>query len=315
MNNRLTNNPYAVDNPAPPRYLYAPMDIQLALQTHATLGEGAIWDPAAARLYWVDILGFTLHVFNPDTGQDSAINVGEPIGTVVPWQPGIVMTALRERFASVTLDSGSVQTICTIPPQPTPVRFNDGKCDPAGRFWAGTLALNKQPFAGTLYSLDPQGQLTERLNRVTTSNGIVWSANAQTLYYIDTPTGGADAFDFDSNTGAIANRRRILTFPTGQGRPDGMTIDEEGMLWIAHWEGGCVSRWDPETGRQILRIELPVPRVSSCAFGGPTLDTLYITTASTGLSDQDKLRYPLSGSLFAVNPGTRGVPATPFAAP
>ena len=189
------------------------------------------------------------------------------------------------------------------------LRFNDGKCDPAGRFWVGTFDLEQKPHAGTLYRLDPDGSLHVMLRGITNSNGIAWSLDKKLMYYIDTPTLTVQAFDYDHATGAIANPRVIIRIPEGAGFPDGMTIDAEGKLWVALWGGGAVHRYHPATGALLQAVAVPAPYTSSCAFGGPDLKTLYITTARGGLSPEQLEEFPESGNVFAVEPGVAGVPA------
>jgi sugar lactone lactonase YvrE len=174
------------------------------------------------------------------------------------------------------------------------------------------MSLIRQASAASLYCLDTDGAVRHVFGGVTTSNGLGWSPDQRTMYYIDTPTLQVAAFDYDGDTGTISNRRPIVTFPSGVGRPDGMAVDAEGRLWIAHWDGGRISRWNPEDGRLSLEIPLPVARVTSCAFGGPNLDRLYITTARHGLTEPQLAEQPHAGSLFAVSPGVAGLPANEY---
>jgi sugar lactone lactonase YvrE len=193
-------------------------------------------------------------------------------------------------------------------------RFNDGKCDPAGRFWAGTMRIAEdQVGAGSLYCLDRDLTVRKMWEGITIANGIAWSSDAKTMYYIDTPTCAVAAFDYDLATGSIANRREIIRTPKEAGFPDGMTIDAEGMLWVAYWQGWRVVRWDPSTGEMLATVELPVERVTAPWFGGPNLDELYITTARIGLSDEARAQQPLAGSLFRARVGVAGLPAFEFA--
>jgi len=281
----------------------------------AVLGEGAIWNSALQRLHWIDIEGQRVFTHDPATGGNSACDVGRKVGAVVPRARGGLMLAVHEGFAALDPGSGRVE-LWPRPPEhdPAVVRFNDGKCDPSGRFWAGTMALVKGPGPlGRLYRLDADGAMQVMLRDVGTSNGIAWSPDRGTLYFIDTPLLRVDAFDYDDATGAIASRRTVISIPPGIGRPDGSTLDAEGMLWIAMYEGWSVTRWNPRNGELLQTIRLPVARVTSCAFGGPGLDTLYVTTARAGLTDGQLAAQPLAGGLFRVKPGTRGVPAFAFA--
>jgi sugar lactone lactonase YvrE len=284
--------------------------VQLLLDAQAKLGEGAIWDGRRQQLLWIDILGQSLHVCDPVTGKDRAIDVGQLIGTLVPRRSGGVMVAVYDGFAALDLVTGKLEFI-TDPEADLPdTRFNDGKCDPAGRFWAGTMSLKGVKEAGSLYVLDADHSVRRMVTGVTTSNGIVWSRDARTMYYIDTRLQRVDAFDYDLATGNITNRRVAIPIPADQGHPDGMTMDAEGMLWIAHWDGWRVTRWNPLTGQLLQTIQVPVARVTSCAFGGPQLDTLYITTAQPTEPDPAQ---PQAGGVFVAKPDVRGLPAFEYA--
>lgn len=285
------------------------MQAETILHAQATLGEGALWNPQTQRLYWVDIERHELHVFDPATGQDACFPTGARIGTVVPLPDGHVLVALQTGIHHLNATSGQL-TLLVNPLQEPSLRFNDGKCDPAGRFWVGTFDLLERPGSGTLYRFDPDGSLHVMLRPVTNSNGIAWSLDRRTMYYIDTPTYTVQAFDYDNASGNIANPRVIIRFAAGGGFPDGMTIDAEGKLWVALWGGGTVRRYDPATGALLQAIGVPAPHTSSCAFGGPELKTLFITTARHGLSESQLAGFPLSGDLFAAEPGARGVPAS-----
>jgi sugar lactone lactonase YvrE len=289
-------------------------DPELVLDAQALLGEGAIWNAALQCLHWVDIEAHRVFTFDPATGGNRACNVGQKVGTVVPRRAGGLMLALHEGFAALDLETARVQLLPR-PPEHDPAlaRFNDGKCDPAGRFWAGTMVLQKGPNPpGKLYRLDPDGSMHVMVRGVSTSNGLAWSRDRRTLYYIDTPLLRVEAFDYDDATGAIANRRTVITIPPGIGRPDGSTLDAEGMLWIAMWEGWSVTRWNPHTGVMLQSIRLPVARVTSCAFGGRNLDTLYLTSARLGLTGRQLAAQPLAGGLFRLQPGVGGLRAPAY---
>jgi sugar lactone lactonase YvrE len=286
---------------------------ELILDARAKLGEGALWDARRQVLYWVDILKNALHVYDPLAQADRVIDVGQYAGTVVPRRAGGVMLALQHGFASLDLETEELDLIHDPEPHLPGNRFNDGKCDPAGRFWAGTMALDFTPNAGRLYCLDPDLSVRVVLGNVTISNGIVWRPDHTTMYYIDTPTRQVDAFDYDVETGQIENRRVVVRVPEEMGLPDGMAIDSEGMLWVAQWEGYGVSRWDPATGRLLQSVDVPVGQVTSCAFGGENLDQLYITTARVELSAEQLKAQPLAGGLFRADVGVTGLPAFEFA--
>lgn len=287
--------------------------MEMILDAGATLGEGAVWDARAGCLYWVDVELGRLHVFNPSDRIDRAFELGQMVGTVVPRARGGVMLALQHGFAAFDFETGDLCPWADPEKHLPRNRFNDGKCDPAGRFWAGTISLDREPGAASLYCLEPDGRVHTVLRGVTNSNGIAWSLAKDTMYYIDTPTRQVTAFDYDVASAQIGNPRVVIAVPPDLGKPDGMTIDAEGMLWIALWDGGCVGRWDPRTGRLLATLAVPARRVTSCAFGGPHLEDLYITTARTGLTEPDLALQPHAGGLFCARPGVRGVPAFEFA--
>lgn len=289
------------------------ISVEVALDSQSRLGEGPIWYAPKQLLYWVNIMDNEVHVYNPATGQDRTINVGQYVGTVVPRQSGGVMLALHHGFFALDLETEQL-TLIADPEAALPNnRFNDGKCDPAGRFWAGTMPMgaDRSPVAN-LYCLDTDLSVRQMVDKVTVSNGIVWSLDCQTMYFIDTPTGRVDAFDYDLESGNIANRRAAITLPPGMGFFDGSTLDAEGMLWIAHWGGSRITRWNPVSGQLLQTIEIPAPQVTACAFSGPNLDRLYITTARNNLDEATLAQYPHAGSLFVVEPGVQGLEAFEF---
>ncbi|MCB2378000.1 SMP-30/gluconolactonase/LRE family protein [Hymenobacter sp. BT635] len=282
--------------------------VRVALAAQNQLGEGAIWNPLDSKLYWVDIEGQQLHVFDPTTGQCRQLPTTARIGTVVPARGGEVVVAQQNGLHRLNTTTGA-STLLVNPLTEPSLRFNDGKCDPAGRFWVGTLDMDDRPRRAALYRLDPDGHLHTMRTHITISNGLAWTADRKTMYYIDTPTHVVQAFDYDNATGAITNARPVIRIPEADGDPDGMTIDAQGHLWIALWGGGQVVCYDPATGQKQRSIPVPAPQTTSCAFGGPDLRTLFITTARQDLSPEQLRHYPLSGSLFAVEPGVAGVPA------
>lgn len=294
--------------------MFSSNDYQVALEACALLGEGPLWDQRSRRLLWVDIHGQTVGRFDPVTGRNESIPVATMVGAVVPAQDGGLVVALQEGFAR--LDPVSHRLSTPIRPaghDGTTTRFNDGKCDPAGRFLAGTMSLAGAPRAGALHVLEAGGQTRTLLTGVSISNGLAWRPDGQLLYYIDTPTRRVAAFDYDLANGTLRNRRIALDIPAVLGYPDGMTIDAEGMLWIALWGGGAVTRWDPSTGRLLSTHRLPVSHVTSCAFGGDKLDILFVTTARTDLGTAQLAAEPLAGSIFTLEPRTEGMPASVFA--
>ena len=282
---------------------------ELLVDAKAMLGEGPIWDPEEQRLYWVDIMKFELHWFDPVSGEDRKDEVGQTIGCVVPRTAGGVMVALKNCFAGFDPATSNISNKVFLPDEPEANRFNDGKCDPAGRFWAGTLGPEG---SASLYRLDADLSVHRVLDGITCSNGLVWNAAKNVFYYIDTPTMQIVAFDYDNETGAIENRRVAVEVPEAEGKPDGMAIDVEDKLWVAHWGGSRVVRWDPETGQVMKRIHVPASHTTACAFGGEKLDELYITSARTGVDEAQLEKEPLAGGLFVADPGVIGAPTHAF---
>jgi sugar lactone lactonase YvrE len=285
---------------------------ELCLDAKATLGEGPVWDVASQTLLWVDIEGRRLHFYHP--ASQRVIELPEKPGCVVPDARGGLVLALKNRFARLDPATEQLRVLCTAEPERAGQRFNDGKCDPAGRFWAGTMTDDwSKPGTAALYCLYPDHSCRQMLVDITCSNGLAWSLDARTMYYIDSASGVVAAFDYDLASGAIANRRVVIEHPRSEGILDGMTIDEEGMLWIALWDGGCVSRWDPASGRMIGKIPLPASRPTSCTFGGAGLDELTITSARIGLTESQLAEQPLAGGLFRATVGVRGFAPHVFA--
>jgi len=287
------------------------LNAELELKIPASLGEGAIWNYETKKFWWVDIEGRMLNIYDPVTKTNRTFDVVERIGTVVPAKKGGAIIALENGIFHLDLESEEKTLICNPLVDLDTIRFNDGKCDPAGRLWVGSMSLKFIKGAASLYTINTNGSFKEVFGGVTVSNGIIWSNDHKTLYYIDTPLRTVRAWDYDKESGNITNERTVITIPKDMGGPDGMTIDVEGKLWIAHWGGNMVGRWDPESGNLLTKVKVPAPNVTSCAFGGPDLDVLYITTAG---GDNQKMleKYPLAGSVFRVSPGVKGVKADFF---
>ena len=282
---------------------------ELLLDAKAMLGEGSIWHPKEKKLYWVDIEGKALHIYDPVTKEDKQFPVGARIGTVVPVQNGGALVALQNGIYKMDTKTGKLCFVNNPLPDTVGLRFNDGKCDPAGRFWVGSMGMDSRRKGASLYRIDKDKSIHTMLDSVSISNGIVWTTDKKTMYYNDTPTGTIQGFDYNDKTGEISNRRVVVRIPKGGGGPDGMTIDAEGNLWVALWGSGTVGKFNPLTGELLQKIIVPAPNVSSCAFGGKNLETLYITTARAWVNEAKLKEFPLSGGLFSVKPGVRGVPA------
>jgi len=287
------------------------LEAEVELEISAALGEGGLWNHETQKFWWVDIEGKTLNIYDPKTKINKAIDLGHRVGTVVPDKQGNAIVALQNGIYSLDLNTLTKTEICNPLSDLENIRFNDGKCDPAGRLWVGSMHLNFIRGAASLYSIDPDGSFKQIFGGVTISNGIIWSNDLSTLYYVDTPLKNVRAWDYNKETGNISNERVVIEISDDMGSPDGMTIDAEGKLWIAHWGGKMIGRWDPDTGELIGKISIPAPNVTSCAFGGPDLDILYITTAG-GDNAKMKEEYPHAGSVFRVIPGVKGVQASFF---
>jgi sugar lactone lactonase YvrE len=288
--------------------------VELVLDAHARVGEGPVWDDVNGTLVWVDIMSNAVHRYDPAKDQDRAIDVGQPVGAAALRRDGNgLVVALRDGFGLLDEGSGQVQIVTPVEADVPTNRMNDGKADPAGRFFAGTMGFDETPGSGAMYRLDPDRQVTRLFGGVSISNGLDWSLDGSQMYYIDSPTQGVDVFDFNSATGSLANRQRLITIAPQEGLPDGMTVDAEGALWVALHGSGSVRRYTPD-GRVDQVVRVPPTMVTCCAFGGPDLTDLYITTMSLGLSEEAKRAQPLAGALFRCRPGVRGRPPNRFAA-
>ncbi|MEX2273259.1 MAG: SMP-30/gluconolactonase/LRE family protein [Vicinamibacterales bacterium] len=287
------------------------MHAELALDCRCDLGEGPIWDHRIGLLLFVDIDGHQVHTFEPSSRAHHTIDAGEYVSAIALASGGGYLVTLQHDIVRFDLEHGVGERLASVEADRDDTRFNDGYVDPRGRFWAGTLSLVKKPGQGALYCLDGAAQasrpLVKILDNVTNSNGIDWSPDERLMYYIDTGTRRIDVFDFDAETGSIANRRPLVTIPESDGKPDGLILDEEGFIWVALWQGSAVRRYSPE-GRFVQQIELPVSCPTKCAFGGANLDELYITTAKPPRDTKQ----PQAGGVFVARPGVRGRVAIHF---
>lgn len=275
------------------------------------LGEGPVWHPIDFYLYWVDIEKGTIFRYSPSAAKVEAKSIDTSVGALGFCHDQKLILACGKGFAKWCWDSGELDVIVDpIGDQPD-VRLNDGKVDSQGRFWAGGLDRKGN---AELYRLDSDLTCHTILRNIKTSNGLAWSADDSIFYYTDTGDHCIYKFDFEPETGAISNRQVFVHLPRdrSKGVPDGLTIDAEGYIWSAHWDGNRITRYNPK-GEPILEVFLPVSRVTSCAFGGNELCDLYITTASTGLSYTQLVEEPLAGDIFIYPTKTKGLPVSFFA--
>lgn len=291
--------------------------VELVVDARAAVGEGPMWDARDQTLWWVDIGNYALHRFDPATGSDDIIPFDQPVTAVAPRESGGLIAAVRDGFAAIDPRRGSLRMIAEIDPEDSQTRMNDGRCDPSGRFWAGSMTVNSQDTsaAGSLYCLYPDLSVHEVLSGMRISNGIDWSLDGGKMYFIDTLKFSVDEYHFMPPTGTVGNRRTLISFDEKHDplvAPDGLCVDSQGCLWIALWGGSSVRRFSPK-GEFVTEVRLPVTQVTSCTFGGASLSDLYITTASEGLSFEELQVQPHAGGIYRCRPGVRGRPVTLFA--
>lgn len=286
--------------------------VEIAVDAHALLGEGPCWDERTRVLWWVDIRAETLHCYDPHTELASVFTIRKSVSAVVPRRSGGLVLAVRDGFYGFDPRSGAAQLLAGVESDLGDNRLNDAKCDRKGRLWGGTMADNESPGAGSFYRLDADGQLHLIWDRVTCSNGIGWSPDDRRMYYVDSGLRRVDRCDYDSTTGVVTNRAPFVEVPTASGEPDGLTVDAEGFVWVALWGGAAVHRYRPD-GRLDRILHVPAINVTSCAFGGDDLGTLFITSAASKASPAQLSKYPLSGALFHCRPGVIGLPTNHFA--
>ncbi|WP_143433836.1 SMP-30/gluconolactonase/LRE family protein [Hydrogenophaga sp. A37] len=282
----------------------------------AELGEGLLWSMREQALYWVDILGCRLHRLDLTTGALREWTFAETISALAErtGAPGLIVT-LRRGFALFDPATDSEPRYLHQPEPELPGnRFNDGKCDAQGRFWAGSMDFACEVPTGALYRYDPDGQCTRHDEGFVVTNGPTWAMDSGglCLYFNDTLQGSTYRYDVDPAAGTLSNKQLWHRMAPGDGLPDGMTTDALGRVWIAHWGSACVSCHDPVTARELGRVLLPTSHVTTCTFGGPDLHTLFITTARTGLTPEQLAAEPLAGGLFAVSVDSPGLPANLF---
>jgi sugar lactone lactonase YvrE len=283
--------------------------LEVAINAKAQLGEGPTWDPAGGRLLWVDILAKEVHRFDPSTGRDEHVPTSQHVGAVKPRAGGGVVVNLRDGIGLYDPD-GSFRWLANLAVDGC--RGNDAAVDAAGVLWAGTMRYDEGPGGARLYRVAPDGEVVVALDRVTVSNGLGWSPDGRRMYYVDSPTRRVDVLDVDPDSGMVRDRRPFVDLHGLAGFPDGLTVDADGCVWVAAWDGGAVHRWTP-AGELDRTVEVPARRTSACAFGGPDLGDLYITTATTGLDPDQLAGQPLAGSVFVLPGAGPGLPGHAFA--
>jgi len=277
------------------------MQAEIFFNAECTLGEGPFW--YQDRFWWVDIDRSELRTINLDAGDARSVNVGRKLGVAVPHVDGRFVLGLQDGFGLLDWATGVVTPVHDPEAHLPENRFNDGKADPQGRFIAGTMGKGG---AGALYKLDLDGSVHTLLSGVSTSNGLAWSSDGLRFFYIDTPTEQVRVFDYDPDRGTISNARLVCEFDGKNGHPDGMTIDADDHLWVAFWDGGAVRCYDSINGRQLEEIIVPgATRTTSCCFGGPELDQLFITSAGSPY-DEPTEGHENAGRLFVCKPGVKG---------
>jgi sugar lactone lactonase YvrE len=280
--------------------------------TQCILAEGPYWHARRKSFFWVDIEKGTLFEYSLLSGKIKTWNFKHRLSLALESkETDHMVLALDLKIARFNLKTEELEWLATVEEGLPLNRCNDGKCDAKGRLWVGTMSRMFTAGAGSLYSIDRNFKVQQHLDRITISNGMAWSENNKTLYYIDSPTQRVKAFHFDLENGQLRFDRTVIEIPIEMGTPDGMCIDVEGKLWVAHYGGFGVYRWDPETGKLMEKIELPVPNITCCTFGGENLDTLLITTARENLTDSQIAEYPLSGDVFLLRTNTKGALPNP----
>jgi sugar lactone lactonase YvrE len=281
---------------------------ELLIDARAMIGEGPVWDAVRQRLLWVDIPNGRVHSFDPSSGASVSKDLGQPVGSVALCTDGGLVAALREGFAILRAGSDPIWQQLEVEKNKPENRMNDGKCDCVGRFWAGTMATDHTPGVGTLYRFERSGDgfmVSPMIAGITIANGLDWSPDNKRMYYIDSATQRIDIFDFDADLGALSGRRPFVEIPASEGLPDGMTVDSEGCIWVALFRAGKVRRYSPR-GKIDMEVAVPVTLVTSCAFGGPALESLYITTARHRLTAAEATLQTTAGGVFVCRPGPLG---------
>jgi sugar lactone lactonase YvrE len=279
----------------------------LLYKSNCILGEGAYWHEGRRSFFWVDIEGRAVYELNWISKKIAQWPVPGRVSLIIEGNKKKMLLALQGGLAWLDLVTGDVDWLLELEETIPGNRTNDGACDAKGRLWIGTMDRGCKEGAGALYCIDKNLRIDKKQENLSIPNGIVWSPDNKRMYHVDTASRQVNAYSFDLVTGNIVFEKTAILVPPGLGGPDGMCMDEEGMLWIAHWGGFGVYRWNPQNGELLEKLELSVPQVTSCAFGGNDLEYLLITTAKDGLSKEDLLKYADSGHVYIAMPGVKGM--------
>jgi sugar lactone lactonase YvrE len=283
------------------------LKVEVLINIASELGEGPMYHNDLEKLFWVDILQKKLHGINPDGKELITYSFDKMPGAAVPTKDkNVLLISFEDGLAFFNLESKHCHYIIKYHQGLPNMRANDGKCDPSGNFWLGTMSKTAEEKKGALYCFGHQGSFEKIFSDRSISNGLAWNINSKKMYYIDSADNGIKQYDYLKESRNILNEKKIIENPDLK-YFDGMTIDTEGMLWVAHCTKSCVIRWNPETGEELLRIEFPVPKVTSLTFGGPDMNTLFISSALEHMSKEDRLKYPLSGSIFKIETPYKGI--------
>jgi sugar lactone lactonase YvrE len=284
----------------------------LESEAKAVLGEGPVWDHKLQKLYWIDIQSRKIYRYDPLSKQSESWELDQMVGCVVPTGDGKLLCALQDRLIELNTADGTQLVLSSIEEGSPDIRCNDGKADAEGRLWVGTLHMPGENHKAALYKFDATLVPEKQVDNLSMSNGLGWSPDNRYMYLVDTPEKHILKFDFYPEEGKVTNKSVILTFADEEGSPDGMCVDTEGMVWVSFYGGKKVSRYDPVTGSLLAEVKVAAVNVTCCTFGGAELDTLYITTARDGVEEEELKKFPLTGSLFSVKPGVKGLPANFF---
>ena len=285
--------------------------IECIWSAETILGEAPLWCPIEKVIYWVDIDGKSILRIDPGSGERKRFPQSYEFGCIVKRADGGFVGGTNAGLVYLNADLATPEVFAIPEPELPNNRFNDGKCDRRGRFWVGSTDVNEIDPSGSLYHVNGSGEVTRMLSDLTVANGLGWSPDDKTMYFTDCGHGQIYVFDFNADTGEIDNRRIFAQVNPNDGMPDGLCVDAEGFVWSAHWDGWRLTRYDPD-GRIDRIIGMPVPQVTSVAFGGDNLDQMFVTTARLGLTETQLAEAPLSGGLFRIDVGVTGLPEVPY---